>query len=199
VPLISAVILAGGMSTRLGKDKSLLPVDGEPLLTRVVRQLSALSEDLIVVTNDRAHYDALALPARLIQDEKPGVGALMGLYSGLKAARHSYALVVACDMPFLNLALLRYMVHLAQDYDVVVPREDEYVEPLHAVYGKDCLPAMEWRLAQGRRRIVSFFDAVRVRYVEKSEVDRFDPLHLSFVNVNTPEDWAKTQKLLGDR
>jgi molybdopterin-guanine dinucleotide biosynthesis protein A len=197
--LISAVILAGGMSTRLGKDKSLLPVDGEPLLTRVVRQLSALSEDLIVVTNDRAHYDALALPARLIQDEKPGVGALMGLYSGLKAARHSYALVVACDMPFLNLALLRYMVHLAQDYDVVVPREDEYVEPLHAVYGKDCLPAMEWRLAQGRRRIVSFFDTVRVRYVEKSEVDRFDPLHLSFVNVNTPEDWAKTQKLLGDR
>jgi molybdopterin-guanine dinucleotide biosynthesis protein A len=195
---ISAVILAGGMSTRLGRDKSLLPLGGEPLLSRVAHRLSALSDDVIVVTNDADRYEPLALPARLIPDERPGVGALMGLYSGLRVTRHEYSLAVACDMPFLNLSLLDHMVQLAPDYDVVVPRVDGYVEPLHAVYGKGCLPAMERRLARGQRRIISFFQDVRVCYIERAEVERFDPRHLSFVNVNTPQDWARVQGLSGE-
>jgi molybdopterin-guanine dinucleotide biosynthesis protein A len=199
VPLISAVILAGGQSTRLGEDKSFLLLGGEPLLARVVRQLSALSDDLIVITNDATRYEPLALPARLVPDERPGVGALMGLYSGLQAARHSYALAVACDMPFLNLSLLRYMVPLAEGYDVVVPHADGFLEPLHALYGQGCLPAMRRALEQGRRQIVSFFGDVRVRRMEQVDVDRFDPLHLSFVNVNTAQDWARVQDLFKSR
>jgi molybdopterin-guanine dinucleotide biosynthesis protein A len=196
VPAISAVVLAGGKSTRLGKDKSLLLLDGEPLLARVVRRLSALSDDLIVMTNDPARYEPLALPARLVSDERPGVGVLMGLYTGLKVASYSRALAVACDMPFLNLPLLRYMVPLADGYDVVVPQQNGFLEPLHAIYGKNCLPAMLRRLKQGRRQIISFFDDVRVRCVGQADIDRFDPLHLSFLNVNTPEDWRRAQALL---
>jgi molybdopterin-guanine dinucleotide biosynthesis protein A len=193
---VSVVILAGGHSTRLGTDKSLLLLEGQPLLTRMVRDMSCLSDDLVVVTNDPVRYEPLALPARLVPDERPGVGSLMGLYSGLKAGQYPYALVVACDMPFLNPILLRFMLSLADGYDVVVPRVDGFLEPLHAFYGKGCLPAMQRSLGQGRRQIVSFFAQVRVRYVEQTDVDRFDPLHLSFVNINTPEDWARVQDLL---
>ena len=194
---IGVVVLAGGHSRRLGVDKSLLEVDGEPLLVRAVRRLGVLSRDLVVVTNDATRYESLALAARLVPDEKPGLGSLMGIYSGLRAMRRSHALVVACDMPFLNLPLLRYMASLVPRYDVVVPRVDSLLEPLHAIYGKSCLPFMEELLDRGERKITAFFNRVQVRYVDQTELDEFDPDHLSFVNVNTPQDWLRVQELLG--
>ncbi len=192
----SVVILAGGQSQRLGRDKSLLVVDGEPLVARTVHRLAAFSDDLIIVTNDQERYASLALSARFVSDERRGVGALMGVYSGLKAARYSHALVAACDMPFLNLPLLHYMILLADGYDVVIPRLHGMLEPLHAIYHKRCLVHMERLLQQGRRTIVAFLPEVRVRHMEEHEVDRFDPLHLSFVNINTAEDWVRVQELL---
>lgn len=195
--LISAVILAGGQSRRLGVDKSLLEVKGEPLLARTVQTLATLSDDLIVVTNEAARYQMLELGVRFVPDDKRGVGSLMGVFSGLKAARYGYALAVACDMPFLSLPLLRYMASLTVGYDVVIPRLTGLVEPLHSIYGKACLPFMAELLDQGRRKITSFFPQVRVRYVEDRELGTFDPSHRSFVNVNTPEDWETVQRLLG--
>ncbi len=196
---LSVVVLAGGDSRRLGRDKSLLELDGEPLLARVVQRLGALSDDLVVVTNDAPRYESLSLAARLVPDEKPGLGSLMGIYSGLQAVRHSHALAVACDMPFLSLPLLRHMASLAPGHDVVVPRFGSLLEPLHAIYGRSCLPFMKELLDQGERKIVAFFDRVRVRYVNDVELDRFDPDHWSFVNVNTPQDWVRVQELLGLR
>jgi molybdopterin-guanine dinucleotide biosynthesis protein A len=193
---ISVLVLAGGQSSRLGENKAFLLLDGQPLVARTVHKLAALSDDLVIVANDRERYEALDLPVRLVPDERPGVGSLMGIYSGLRAARNRHALVVGCDMPYLNLALLRYMVPLADDHDVVIPRVGGFLEPLHAIYGRACLPAMKRLLDRGRRQIIAFFDEVRVRYVEEGEVDRFDPQHLSFVNVNTRQDWDRVQGLL---
>jgi molybdopterin-guanine dinucleotide biosynthesis protein A len=195
----SIIILAGGQSQRLGRDKSLLPVGGEPLLARTVRRLAPLSDDLIVVTNHPNRYEPLGLPVRLIPDERRGVGSLMGIYSGLRAARHGLALAVGCDMPFLNVALLRYMLGLAPGYDVVIPRLEGFVEPLHAVYSQACQAPMERLLAAGRRQIIAFFGQVQVRHVEEDEIDRFDPQRLSFVNVNTPENWAEVQAIFESR
>lgn len=197
--LASAVVLAGGQSRRLGEDKSLLVLDGQPLLLRTLDRLAGVSEDLIIVANDPGRYAHLQLPARLVPDERPGVGALMGIYSGLRAARHPYVLVVACDMPFLNLPLVHHLLSLTSGYDVVIPQIGEEMEPLHAVYGKSCLPAIGQVLAQGQRRIIAFFDQVRVRHVPPDEIDRFDPEHLSFVNINTPEDWESVQALAARR
>ena len=193
---ISAVVLAGGKGSRLGRDKSFLVLDGKPLIARTVERLAELSDDIIVVTNRPEPYRALGLPARLVPDETPGVGALMGLYSGLKAATHPFAAVVACDMPFLSLALLRYMHSLTEGYDIVVPRLGRFQEPLHAVYSKLCLPFIERRLRQGSRRIVSFFPDVRVRHVEEPALKQHDPQHRSFLNVNPPEDWERVQRML---
>jgi molybdopterin-guanine dinucleotide biosynthesis protein A len=194
--LISVVILAGGESRRLGIDKSLLEVEGQPLLARTVQTLATLSDDLAVVTNEAARYQALGLGVRFVPDEKRGMGSLMGIYSGLRVARYGHALAVACDMPFLSLPLLRYMAPLTEGYDVVTPRLNGLVEPLHSIYGKACLPFMAELLDQGRRKITSFFPKVRVRYVEEQELEAFDPSHLSFVNVNTAEDWEMVQRLL---
>jgi molybdopterin-guanine dinucleotide biosynthesis protein A len=190
------VILAGGQSSRFGADKALLPLGGQPLLARTVAALAALTADLIVVTNDPAAHGALGLPARLVPDVEPGRGPLMGIYSGLQAARHDYAFVVACDMPLLSLPLMRHMATLVAGYDVVIPYLDGLFEPLHAIYARSCLPAMAHVLDRGGRQIIAFFPDVRVRRVGQETVDRFDPQGLSFVNVNTEADWDRVQRLL---
>jgi molybdenum cofactor guanylyltransferase len=198
-PAATAVVLAGGKSSRLGADKALLLLEGQPLIARTVRQLFPLSDDLIVVTNSPERFEPLGLPVRLVADERPGEGSLMGIYSGLKAARHPYALVVACDMPFLNRPLLDYMLSIMPSCDVVVPRLAGMLEPLHAVYSRTCLPWMARLLDQGQRKIITFFPYVKVRYVEEDEINRFDSLHLSFMNINTPQDWEQVQGLLSTR
>ena len=190
------VILAGGQSRRLGTDKSLLELGGKSLIARSVDKLAVLSDDIVVVTNKQRNYEHLALGVRFVPDEQPGAGALMGVYSGMKAARYQSALAVACDMPFLSLPLLHHMLPRIVGHDVVVPRQGGFLEPLHAIYSKRCLPFMERLLEQGRKQIIAFFDHVEVDYVDADEIARFDPKRLSFFNVNSPADWQLAQELL---
>lgn len=197
-PSMAAIVLAGGTSTRFGRDKAFLQLDGQSLVARTVDRLAELTDELVVVTNDPGAYGLLDLPARIVPDVRPGEGSLMGLYSGLRVVRSSRALCVACDMPFLSLPLLRYMLLQAPGYDVIIPRIGHYLEPLHAIYSQACLNPMERLLEQGRRQIIAFYNDVRVRYVREAEVDEYDPLRLSFLNVNTPEDWARVQQLTAD-
>ncbi len=177
----------------MGTNKALVKVGGVPLIERVVGLLAQLSDDLITVTNEPQLY--AHLPARLIGDVWPGMGSLGGIYSGLRESRYEQALVVGCDMPFLNLPLLGYMLDLARDYDVVIPHFDGLMEPLHAVYGRACLGPIEAQLKAGDLRIISFLAQVRVRYLEKAELQAYDPQLLSFFNVNTPADLARAQEL----
>jgi len=187
------VILAGGKSRRMGRDKSRLLLGGETLVARAVRTLRALSDDVVVVTNTPESFSGLA--ARLTGDVIVGGGALSGIHAGLAAARHEFALVVACDMPFLNLALLQHMTSLAPGYDAVVPHWQGELEPLHAIYSRQCVTVVEPILRQGGGRIVEFYAAVRVRYLEPEEITHFDPEGLSFFNINSPEDWGRAQEL----
>lgn len=195
---LSAIVLAGGQSSRLGVNKALLRLAGQAMIARIVDRLRVVTDDVIIVTNEPDDYAPLDLAASLVRDERPGEGSLMGIYSGLRAAAGHHALVVACDMPFLHLPLLRYMAALTPGSDVVVPRVGEWLEPLHAIYGKRCLGPIAALLAQHRRQIVAFYGDVDVRYVEETEIARYDPGRLSFVNVNTPEDWQRVQELSQD-
>ena len=190
---ISGIVLAGGQSSRLGMDKSFVNVKGQSLIEQIVAKLTRLSDDVVIVTNSPEKYDHLE--ARLVGDIYPGKGALGGIYSGLRAVANAQSLVVACDMPFLDLNLLRYMILLACGHDVVIPRIGEFLEPLHALYSKSCLEPIDRLLARGGLKIVDFFSEVRVRYVEEEEVDIFDPQHLSFFNVNTLSDLEEMKKL----
>jgi len=204
-PPTSAIVLAGGVSRRLGQDKRRLHLwgsAGPTLLEHVVGIVARLCADVVVVLNDPD--DWAGLPARLTPDVYADGGALGGIYSGLLAAEHEYALTVAADMPFLNAALLGAMLAKARDYDVLVPRSLDPgtarnaldVEPLHALYAKACLAPMRATLESGRRQIAAFFPSVRVAYVEPDETRRYDPAGRAFLNVNTPEQMAEAARLL---
>lgn len=172
----------------MGRDKLALDVDGETLLTRTVRRLAGFCGEVLVVGRE-VSVDA-AVPVRGVPDVMPGNGSLGGLLTGLELARGDRCVVVAGDMPFLNPALLARLAELADGYDGAVPMIDGLVEPLHACYSVGCTTAIRRRLEAGRRQIVGFFDEVRLRYVERAELERFDPRLLSFVNVNTPDELA---------
>lgn len=197
---VTAVILAGGESQRMGTNKALLEIAGQPLIARTVARVRALCAEIIVVTNTPDVYRFLVsgFGARLVPDAYAARGSLVGLYSGLCAAQSPLALALACDMPLLNLDLLRAMVDQAAAYDAVVPRIDDLVEPLHAVYRPAvCAPAILRRLEAGDRRMISFLPDVAVRFFEAADVEVYDPRRLSFMNVNTPGEWAAAQPWLG--
>jgi len=194
---ISCIVLAGGKGLRLGRDKAQEAVGNSNLLQRVVSQLSSFSNDIIIVTaRGKSLSQFTGCPRfRIVADAYPGKGALVGLGSGLAASNSWYNLVVACDMPFLNQDLLRYMIKFSAGFDLVVPRVGKLVEPLHAVYSKSCLAPIERLLSQGNLRVSALFDLVKVRYVEADEIDSFDPRHLSFFNINTKADLEMAQQL----
>jgi molybdopterin-guanine dinucleotide biosynthesis protein A len=161
-------------------------------------RLNLFKSDIILVANAEQSFSQLAQFPRLrfAVDVYPGKGPLGGIYTGLAASTTVYNLVVACDMPFLNPDLLHYMIQVASDFDLVVPRVGRLTEPLHAVYSKNCLSPIENLLKQNELRVYKLFSLVKVRYVEAEEIDRFDPKHLSFFNINTEADLKKAKELL---
>jgi molybdopterin-guanine dinucleotide biosynthesis protein A len=195
---LSGIVLAGGLSRRLGRDKAIEPFGDEPLIARVISRLSGLTNETVVVVNSVARGDELPLPdeARVTVDIYPESGSLGGIFSGLTAANSDWGFVVACDMPFLNTDLIAHMLTLREDYDAVVPLLDGYPEPTHAAYSKACLPHIESRLKAGQLKIAGFFDDVRVRYVSESEIYNFDAELLSFFNVNRPDDLERALALV---
>ncbi|PKB81466.1 MAG: hypothetical protein BZY88_06500 [SAR202 cluster bacterium Io17-Chloro-G9] len=186
----SAIVLAGGMSRRLGRDKAVEPIGGQPLILRVSDLLGPLADELMVVVANADRGDSLPLDARhrLVLDQYPGGGSLGGIFSGLSECTHQWAIAVACDMPFLHHGLIKHMLSLRDGVDAVVPVVDGRPEPTHAIYSKACLPYIEERLNAGDLKISNFFGQVRVRFLEEPEVSQWDPSLRSFFNINTPED-----------
>lgn len=198
-PEITAVILAGGQSRRLGRDKAVEPFAGEPLIRRVIRRASEAvsARHVVVVVADTARAAALPLDDHHVTavDVFPNCGSLGGIYTGLNAALTDWSLVTACDMPFLSVPLLAHMAGLRDGADAVVPIVDGRPEPTHALYARRCLPAIEKRLRAGQLKISGFFDDVSVRYVPENDIKLFDPDLLSFFNINRPEDLARAMEL----
>lgn len=197
---VSGIVLAGGLSRRLGRDKAVEPIGGEPLIARCIGRLSAVADEIIVVVNDIERGKQLPLPQsyRVAVDVYADSGSLGGIFSGVSAMSDEWGMVVACDMPFLNTALLRYMLSLRDGFDAVVPVLDGRPEPTHALYSKACLPHIERRLQAKDLKIARFFDDVSVRYVSQKEVDAHDPDHLSFFNVNTQSDLDRALALAAE-
>jgi len=189
---VTAAVLAGGASRRMGRDKAFLRLDGEFLIEVVLDHVAQVCDEVLIVGGDPRLYGQFGPP--VVADRYPGVGVLAGLHAALEVATYGCILAVGCDMPFLKPDLLRAFVGWAEGYDVVILRQGRQVEPLHAVYRRACLPAIERAIRAGERRIVSFFSSVRVRYVSEEEVVPFDPRLTSFRNVNTPEEWRAAKE-----
>jgi len=183
---VSAIILAGGQSRRMGQDKALIDFRGRPIIAHVIDTLRGLSSDVIVVSNRSGVYDSFG--ARVVSDYEPPAGPLGGIAAGLSAARRDLTIVVACDMPFLNSRLLRYLIEQAVDADAVVMQIEGKFEPLHAVYRRACLTAINQHLTAGDRRVISFYADVRLLSIPEADWRTIDPDGRSTANLNTPDD-----------
>jgi molybdopterin-guanine dinucleotide biosynthesis protein A len=192
------MILAGGSSSRLGRDKASEIVNGKPLLQWVIDRLERVAAEIVVVKAAGQQLPPLETrkPLKVAEDILPGRGPLAGIHSGLQSASDDLAIAVGCDMPLLCIPLLEHLCRLAEGYDVVMPTRNGRPQPLHAVYRKSCVDAIEKELRAGRLKVISFLDAVRVRYVGEDEWARFDGDGLSFFNVNTEDDLKQAALLL---
>ncbi len=197
---MNSIVLAGGKGQRLGRDKLSEVVGGRPLIQRVVDVVEVVSDQLLIVIARGQSPPVVSsrVETRVTADLYPGKGALGGIYTGLMSSASLQNLVVAADMPFLDRALLRHLISLSAGFDVVMPLVNGEIEPLHAVYSRDCLKPIRAQLEEGSLRIRDFLNRVRVRYVEDAEIDRLDPKHLSFFNINTSEDLRTARSILGE-
>jgi molybdopterin-guanine dinucleotide biosynthesis protein A len=197
---MTSIILAGGKSSRLGRSKALQVIEGKSLIQWVVDRLTILSTEIIIVT---AHGEPVpcssAVRIKTAADIHPRKGPLVGIYSGLIASSSSRAIAVGCDTPFLSASLLEYMTQICSTFDVVVPRIKNKLEPLCAVYSKNCLVPIQGLLEQDELRIRKIFSMVKVKYIEEDEINRFDPEHLSFFNINNQDDLERARKLAAEK
>ncbi|ABO49646.1 molybdenum cofactor guanylyltransferase [Desulforamulus reducens MI-1] len=188
----SAVILAGGSSSRMKTNKALLEFHGRSIIQTIIDKLQLFFQQIIIISNQPDQYSHFNLP--IYCDIILNRGPLSGIHSGLKNITTNGAFFVACDMPFVNPQLAQELTSNLSYYQAVVPRQGEYLQPLYAAYRKDCIQAVEQALQIERPRIKSFYDLVQVNYFDiyKRPQYNWDKI---FFNVNTPEEYQIAQKL----
>jgi molybdopterin-guanine dinucleotide biosynthesis protein A len=198
---LTAVILAGGQSRRMGADKALLRLSsgGPTLIERVVAVARAVTDDVVIVAEDAGRLPAM--PVRTVPDVIAFAGPLAGLVAGFDAARNPDVLALACDLPYLSVPLLRWMASQPRIWDALVPQmpnEDGKTgwEPLHALYTRACLAPMRAALDRGERHMTAFFPAISVQPLTADAMRLHDPDLRSTQSVNTPEVWAEAVRWL---
>ena len=196
---MTSIILAGGKNLRMGSSKALEIIGDKSLIERVVERVKLVSSQTLIVTSPGQLALPVAGEVEVLVDLYPGKGPLGGIYTGLLASPSSHSIVVACDMPFLNIELLRHMIELSRDFDAVVPRLGEgKVEPLHAIYSKGCLDNMKTQLEHNHLQISHSLTKLRVRYIERAECQKFDPQLLTFFNINSQSDLDRASTLAAE-
>jgi molybdopterin-guanine dinucleotide biosynthesis protein A len=195
----TVAVLAGGKSSRMGTDKSFVPLLGRPMIEHVLARLADLGQsETILIVNRPDDYAHLGLP--MFGDVIPDKGSLGGIYSAIHYSPSDSTLVLACDMPLVNPPLLRYMIALRDEeggpYDVIVPRVEDHPQGLHAIYSRSCLEPIRECIGADRLKVIGFYDRMRVRYLDVAEYARFDPQGLSFQNINTPDELRAAQRLV---
>ena len=193
---VTGVLLAGGNSRRMGEDKRYLVVGEQTLLERGLAVLrSIFQEVLVVIAQDSL---PLNVDARVVRDLVPDCGSLGGLYTGLTQATTPYIFVVACDMPFLDPAVITQFTSRRASADIVMAKLAARLHPMHALYGKRCLPVVDQMIQARQLKIQGMVShsSLRVRYVTEADLLTIDPFGRSFHNVNTPADLEVARSLL---
>jgi len=192
----------------MGTDKALLPLrpGDPPLALTVIHEVSKVAGEVIVVASDRPAYAAFGVPVIPDLETSAAAGTLGGILSALMAVQAEHCLIVACDLPFLNFALLHWMSEQPRDYDVLVPRlpgesrqRDSaglVYQTLHAIYSKACIEPIQRQLENGQRQVIGFFDDVRVREIDAATIARYDPYGRSFFNANTPQALQEARHMM---
>ena len=190
---MTGIILAGGRNSRIRTGKAFLKIGGKTIIKKTLDKFRKIFSEVIIVTNNFLEYQNSG--ARLVKDIIPDKGPLGGIYSGLVSSESEYNFVVACDMPFLNVELIKYIKNNCDGFDVIIPRLDRGYETLHAIYSKNCIVPIEKQLKQDNLKIIDFFLQVRIKKITEEIVQHFDPGLVSFFNINTNVDYQKAVKI----
>jgi molybdopterin-guanine dinucleotide biosynthesis protein A len=193
---VTGVVLAGGKSRRMGRDKALLPFGQGLLIERVIEVVRQVTADIILITNTPGRYQRFGLP--MFSDVIAEAGSLGGVYTALVAAKTPYSLCLACDMPFVKATFLRYLCDTAAEADVVIPRNAADFQPLCAVYSQVCREPIRRKIEAGDLKITGFFDQVRVRIIDGDILAHFDPGDRMFFNANTPQEYEQARLMVRD-
>ena len=189
---ITGIILVGGKSRRMGRDKAFLEVEGKPLFEIILELFRESFARVLLVGNREERFAGYGLP--VVPDVYPG-SSLGGLYTGLHEADTEHVFVSSCDLPYPSAAVLRYLCSLKDGFDAVVPKTAYGYEPLFALYSKSCLEPIKTQLESGDFCAYAYYPQVRIRYATSEELAPFDRNNRAFLNLNTPEEFAK----IGDR
>ncbi|WP_090550060.1 molybdenum cofactor guanylyltransferase [Natronincola ferrireducens] len=187
---ISVVILAGGGSTRMGRNKALLQLGNKTMIEEIIDKVRPLFDEIIVVTNNPEEYpmlrDILFVKDTIKTAQK---NSLVGIYTGLLTSQNPYTFIIPCDMPFINSELITYMIHQLEEEDILIPFVEGHYQPLHAIYGKKCLAPIKKLLDKEQYKIINFFPEVSVKTICDEEVTRFSKDMICFLNINTYENY----------
>ncbi len=179
---IGAIILTGGRSSRMGRDKATLQIAGETLINRILEQLDDLCSEVILAGKFSAD-SLLSRKVRIVADERPDGGPLAGIVAGLKSSKYDLNLVLACDIPFLDQEFIKSLIKGCNSYDIYVPRyRNGNYEPLLAIYKKNVIPVAEDLLSQGLKKIDLLFSKCHCGFLDVNELPWL-------VNINTPEEY----------
>lgn len=189
---MNTIILAGGKASRFGSDKAFIKLRGTTLIKRQLRVLKSIFKKIIIVTNKPKDYKFKGV--KVVKDIISGGGPLSGIHSGLVASDSFCNFVVACDMPFLNPVLIRYMIDNKNDYDIIFPKIKGKAHPLFGIYTKDCIPVIEEALSQNKLKVLSIFPKLKSCFISRQEVEKFDKDLLSLSNINTKSDLLRLKK-----
>ena len=192
---ITGIILAGGKSSRLGRDKSRETIGGVPLIRRVITAVGEVSREIIIVGGQHNELAEMGPNIRFVLDRAFGIGPLMGIYSGLSEARYACACLVACDLPFINPSVLRLLIDMAAGHQAAVTVIGGTPQPTHAIYAKSVLPIIEETLRIEGAGLMTLLDRLDVKYIEEAEVREIDPELLSFMNINTERDLKEARRI----
>lgn len=189
---VTGIILAGGKSSRLGRDKAWEDVGGQRIIDRVIGALQSSCHEVLIIGDRPERQNELSLP-KCIQyrsDDLKGRGSIGGLYTGLKASDTLWSLVVACDMPFISRELIRFMLSIISKNrcDAIVPVINGRYQPTHALYNSTCIPFIEKNISSGNFRMDSYFDEIYLEEISEDVINSIKGAELSFFNVNTEDD-----------
>jgi molybdopterin-guanine dinucleotide biosynthesis protein A len=195
-PALAGAVLCGGLSTRMGRDKALLDIDGATLLERAVARLHTVADPLLVAGGSRGltHPGCLSVP-----DDMAGVGPLAGVLAVLRTSPHQLCAIVAVDMPDISPELLRRLAELREDEDAVVAVSPRGLEPLHAVYARSAMAAVEDALHEGDRSLHGMLRRLRVRRVDAADVIGAASAARFAVNLNSSADVMAWRRAEGER
>jgi len=191
----SGVIMAGGRSSRMKFNKAFAQVGGKPVVQIIIEKLQPLFQELIIISNEPHLFTSFGLP--IYQDIYPYLGPVGGIHSALVNASYDQMFILGCDMPFMNMQLVEYMLSKISNYDSVVPEINSYLQPLAAVYKRTCLPVFTECLENDKLKLTRIFSELNALVLNEDELQKFGSVKEMFFNVNDPDALAQAQEIAG--